>query len=99
MYKIALTVALIGIFALSFLLTRAVPFEAGLPDKTLVAFEGVVQNQGSSSGVLYLDMGNVTISCDCKPLNYKGKHVGVEGLLERFEGRTYIRAYRITILD
>lgn len=98
MYRWCLSISLLGIFLLSLFLTNFVAFDPELVDSSLVSFEGKVISQRISSGALYLTTADAVITCNCFG-NYVGKTVFVKGSLDRFEGRTYIRAFEISVLD
>ena len=96
MYKIALCCAFLGIFVLSLIMLQVDEYSEDLKDGNVVHFQGVVESQRTSNGALYLNVGDLTVSCKCQFRNYVGARIEVIGLLDSFEGRRYLRAFKIT---
>jgi len=97
MKKLALTLSLIGIFALFMILNFSHPIQItaqsdlqNLIDNTKVQVQGrvVSEKQYSTEKVLKLD-NNIEVSCTSCP-NYLNKTIQVIGTIENYQNRTRI---------
>ncbi|MEK6898856.1 MAG: hypothetical protein AABW79_02045 [Nanoarchaeota archaeon] len=80
---------------LSLIMLQIQEYSEDLADGEVASFRGVVESQRTSNGVLYLHLEDLTVSCKCQFRDYVGAKIEVIGLLDSFEGRRYLRAFKI----
>jgi len=107
MKYISISIALAGIFVLSFLLIIQSPTPVSSPD----SLEGLKDNQkiiirgvltkDSPSGtnrIIYIDTGFEITCRKCLSLeNYRNKNVSIVAFPEKYENKTYLYALEITL--
>ena len=105
MRRISFIVAILGIFVLILLIwviparhVESVSDLGGVEDNQRVILSGVVESERNYYGALVFEINDIKMICSGCP-SLKGKHVGVEGILEKYEDNVQVDVLQIKILD
>lgn len=107
MKLIALAVALAGLLFLLILMHSLSPIEitpktnlSSFQDNQKVILTGKVTKETSSGKSKILEINSVIAYCQSCPFkSYQGKNLSIEGIIDRFSGKTEIKALRLKLLN
>ena len=100
MRALALSLAIVGLFVLSYFVFSAPEQATNLDEHNLhkiVVFTGKVSGERVASNQHYFYVGNISVQCSCGNRYFERKNVSVLGFVEQYNGNFYARALKIGI--
>ena len=104
MKRIALLIAVMGLFVLGLLMLNLKAVEVGNEDdlkKLEVNTKVIVEGRVAEERVLYLGtklliINDLEVICECSE-SFKGRRIRVEGLVDEFNGKRQVRVLKIEV--